>query len=298
MDVRALAPALLGLAEVIQGSHELLRPDQPPPSVNIRATGEGSFMVDLQVVHEEVVHLLTGNEVGSLLVVVGLVQSTRGVLNFFRRRRQQGATEQTLPNGDIRITLPDGTVIEFPQEVVALSQQTRIRRGTMEIIGPLERDGVDSVQVTSPQDTSGGVRITSEDLPAMRQSLEDESRGDLVTNVTYNQRLTITSPNFQAGNKWRLSEGDTWWWMSMDDREFRARVDRGEVAFRKNDQLAAIVQLQQWREPSGELHTERSIVEVTDYIPAPVYRAAQLFGQHQDEEAGDPGPEDGSNTDA
>lgn len=277
MDVRDLAPALLGLADVVQGAHELLRPDQPPPSVNIRSTGEGSFIVDLEVVHEHVVHLLSGNDVTSLLAVVGLVQSARGVLNFFRNRRRRDVREEPLPNGTVRLTMPDGTQLEFPPEVVALSQQSRIRRGTMDVIAPLARDGIDSVQVTSTQDRSGGVRITSDDLPAMRMALEDESRGDLVTNVTYKQRLTITSPNFVTGNKWRLSDGEAWYWMSMDDQEFRGAVDRGEIAFRKNDQIAARVQLQQWREPSGELHTERSIVEVEEYIPAPVFRAQELF---------------------
>lgn len=277
MDVRDLAPALLGFAEVVQAAHETLRPDQPVPSVNIRATGEGSFVVDLQVIHEEVVNLLTGNDVGALLSVVGLIQSARGVFSYFRNRRRPDSREDQLANGTVRITLPNGTVIEYPPEVVLLAQQLRIRRGTEQVIAPLGRDGIDAMSVTSPQDRTGGVRITSDDLPVLRLSLEDDYRGDLVTDIEFVQRLTVTSPNFQAGNKWRLSDGDAWYWMSMSDLAFRERVDRGEVAFRKNDQLEARVKLQQWRLPTGELHNERAIIEVIRHIQAPVYRATNLF---------------------
>ena len=47
MPVRDLAPALLALGEIFSESGKLLYPDRPPVSLNIRATDEGSFLVQL-----------------------------------------------------------------------------------------------------------------------------------------------------------------------------------------------------------------------------------------------------------
>src|SRR5689334_18532725 len=55
ISVRVLAPALIGLADVFQIANETLNPGEPLLSLNIRATDEGSFAVELSmIVHHAV----------------------------------------------------------------------------------------------------------------------------------------------------------------------------------------------------------------------------------------------------
>lgn len=295
MSVRDLAPALLGLADVFQLAHETLSPGEPPVTLEIRATDEGSFLVELSLLHEQTVRLLDNPDSLAVATLIVFVTGARGVFNFFRNRRR-GTAEEQLPNGTVRITLPDGTVIEFPPEVLALSRQPGIRKGVQAVVAPLDREGIDTLQMRETPTSEPTVTITSDDLGLLAEAMEDEGR-TLLVDQQYDQLLTVTSPNFQPGNKWRLTEGRgpaPWFWMTMDDPAFLSRIDSGEVAFRKNDRLLAKVWLRQWESESGEIHTDRSIVRVLRHLPRPAAVQGELFEDDRHAAPSDPTPNEPS----
>jgi hypothetical protein len=201
----------------------------------------------------------------------------RGVFNYLRNKFRHDGTEEQLPDGSARITFPDGTTLEFPAEVLSLSRQAGVRRGAQAVVRPLAREGIDIVEL-STEDQRPPLVIEKDDLPALNAAIGDEELGPLVTNEQYEQLLTINSPNFKRGNKWRLHDGQAAYWMAMEDPHFAAQIDHGEVAFRKNDRLRADVWLRQWASESGELHTERSIVRVIEHIARPEGVQDQLPG--------------------
>src|SRR5687768_3566442 len=66
MDVRTLAPSLIGLADAVQAASRELYPGAPDVTLEIRATGEGSFRVLLDLARLADVDLLSGNTMTAL----------------------------------------------------------------------------------------------------------------------------------------------------------------------------------------------------------------------------------------
>jgi hypothetical protein len=230
--------------------------------------------------HQEAVALLTGPDTVALVTLIGLVTGTKGVLNYFRNKRK--GDETPLPNGSVRITLPDGTTIEFPPEVLDLSRRPGVRTATRAVIAPLTKEGIERLEVRSRRSMPPTLVITEDDVPAIEEAFSDTGR-TLITDQPYTAVLTIASPSFQEG-KWRLNDGQNTHWMSIEDHDFLDRIDRHEVRFGKDDRLRAEVRFRQWESADGEIQAERSITRVDAHIPAPVRPVQTSFDLSPDGE--------------
>lgn len=268
MNVRDLAPALLGLADLLQDAHAALNPGEQAVSLDITANGEGSFVVDLAILHDRVVHMLTSADSLALGQLLVYTTGAFGVLNYFRKRRR-GQPEEALPNGAVRITQPDGTRIEFPAEVLTLARRPAIRSATRAVLAPLAKDGIDTMEFRPSRNAPPSLTIGKEDLPGIEEALTDGERV-LITDQSFPAVLTIAGTNFQDGKKWRLDDGQGTHWMAIEDAIFQDRIDRHEVRFGKDDRLRVTMRFRQWEDDAGKVHAERSVTHVDEHIPAPV----------------------------
>lgn len=286
MSVRDLAPALLGLADVFQAAHETLSPGEPPVSLEIRATDEGSFLVELSLIHEQIVDALVSPDSLAAGTLIVFITGGAGLFNFVRKRMR--ATEESqLPDGTVRLLMPDGTYMEFPPEVLALTRQPTIRQGVQSVIAPLSREGIDTLDMRESAHAEPWVTITEDDVPAITAVVTDDEPRTLLIDQQYDQLLTINAPNFDPDKKWKVSDGPGWFWVSMEDPAFRARVERREVVFGKGDRMLARVWLRQWEDDAGEIHTERAVVRVDRYIAARSGAQGRLFGDAENDEQAD-----------
>lgn len=268
MSVRDLAPALLGLADIFQDAGEALNPGQSPVALDIRATDDGSFLVELSVVHQEYLSLLANPNAVATGLLFTLIAGPVGVFRYFRDRRKRGARESQLPNGYVRITMPDGTAIDFPPEVLTLALRPVIRKAARAVIDPLTKDGISRFEVRPTRSAEATVAITDDEVPVLIAVLTEDDNGQtIVSDAQFEIVLTVTSPNFQPGNKWRLNDGSGADWFAMDDFGFADRVTQGQVAFRSGDRLRAVVRYKQLIDRAGDLHTERSVLQVVRHIP-------------------------------
>lgn len=91
MDVRDLAPALLAAAGLVEASARVLYGSQFNVSVQVSATREGSFELDLAIVatsmFEVVRDILTGDNLAAIQTLVELVFGEEGAGG---RRRESG----------------------------------------------------------------------------------------------------------------------------------------------------------------------------------------------------------------
>ncbi|MFN2519209.1 MAG: hypothetical protein ABR604_09245, partial [Jatrophihabitantaceae bacterium] len=244
-----------------------LSPGEPPVSLEIRATDEGSFMVELSLVHEQIVNVLDSRDSLAAASLIVFVTGGRGLFNFLRNRRKAENETQAM-DGTVRLVMPDGTYMEFPPEVLALSRQPAIRQGVQSVVAPLARDGIDTLDLRESSEAEPRVRITDDDVPAITEALAGDDERVLLIDQQYDQLLTITAPNFDPDKKWKVSDGPGWFWVSMDDPAFRAQIERHEVVFGKGDRMLARVCLRQWEDEAGEIHTERAMIRVIRYLPA------------------------------
>lgn len=283
MSVRDLAPALLGLADVFQVAHETLSPGEPPVSLEIKATDEGSFVVELSLIHQQIVNALISDDslaAGSLIV---FVTGAAGLFSFVRNRRRATSEMQTA-DGTVRLVMLDGTHMDFPAQVLTLARQPAIRQGVADVIAPLFREGIDKVDMRATAQSDPWVTITDADLPDVTEALTEEVR-ILLVNQTYEQLLTIVAPNFDSDRKWKVSDGGPWFWVSVRDPLFRGQIDRHEIVFGKGDRMHVRVNLQQWEGEGGEIHTEREVTRVLRYLPAQVGVQQVMFSESEEDES-------------
>jgi len=271
MAVRDLAPALLALGDLFVAASRELHPEREPVGLNIKATNEGSFLVQmcLEGAWENVVDLFSGDVITAVVnlkeVVIGGAAGW-SVLEAIKRiaGRRIAKREQLTEPGMVRLTLEDGTTLEFPSEIVELIGSVEVRKSARQVVRPLERDGIDLLEFID--DESVTVRIQAADvpkfdLPAVAPEVMSDDQLTLV--------LTVASPNFVEGNKWRFTDGDRSWPATMGDDAFLSRVDAGEK-FAKGDMLRCRVRILQQRNPEGGLHTDYQVVEVLEHIPREV----------------------------
>jgi hypothetical protein len=279
MAVRDLAPALLALGELVSDASAIVQPEKGRVGLEIEATEEGSFAIHLILSAplggwDQVVNMFSSDGVTALVNLKELlIAPSIGIFWFVKRMRgrsirQQQQTEQA---GITRLILDDETSIELPNETLRLYQSVTVRKQVSTVVAPLKQKGISSIRFGTETETE--VRIESGEIDAFEApEIEDKPLGDR----EYVTALSIASVAFSDGNKWRLSDGENTFYVSMEDGDFRDDVDRGLAAFRKGDILRCRIHETQVQSQDG-LHTSRTVLEVIEHIPMEVQ--IPLLGQ-------------------
>jgi len=284
MPIRDLAPSLIALAELFTGASRLINPEADPVSLNIKATGDGSFLVHLFLEAQpggpwdQFVDSFSSDATDALtnlwtLVVGGATLTVSGLLGFLKylKNRRIKRAEPGSEAGTIKLTLEDDTTIELPGQVLTLYESIEIRRKAEQVVAPLKRDGIDYVAFREDREREPEVVVRKDDLPAY----EAEPGQDVVLlDEVQRKVLTILSVVFVEGNKWRFSEGESSFSAAIEDEAFLGLVRDHVETFGADDMLRCRVRVVQVRR-DGKLHTDYTIVEVIEHIPAT--RGESLF---------------------
>lgn len=264
MDVRELAPALLGLSAVFQEANRVANPTAPDVALHIRATEPGCFDVDLQIVmdaRDAGAVLLAGGAATALANAKTLViDPVIGLISFILRRKKEPAVEpKELESGEIVYDWESGS-ITYPADVLRLSRSITVRRELETVVRPLESDDVDELRIKSS--TTETITISRDDVPAFATTegdVEPPVDQDIVT-----MTLSVVAPAFDR-KKWRVSDGDRSYFVSILDEGFQDRIDARE-AFAKGDFLRCRVRFAQYRANTATgLRMEREIIEVLEH---------------------------------
>lgn len=280
MDVRELAPALLGVGKLLEDANRELNHDRANLSVRVKAGfKQGSFVIDLsaqQNIIEQIVGLIKHDPLVETAALVTIIFGGRGLFDLLKRGKGEKPKSVTkLENGNVQMVFNHSEVI-VTNNVYHLYQSPDVRKGVRPVVRPLESPGIENLKAIQDKELLGEVKkgdLLGLTQIEMDERILDESQGTRV--------LQIVSLSFKEDNMWRLSEGGSEDFYSIEDAEFKEKIERSNERFGKNDILKCTVKITTRLTADGSLRTERAILKVLEHIA--VARQASLFPKPADQ---------------
>jgi hypothetical protein len=259
MNVRHLAPTMLAIGALFEGANNIVNGPRATVHIKVRATSSGSFHILYEVVQASQtfdVDFLT-TAVGLKELITGGITATAsliGVIKWTRRRKPKlNKINESLFSLEL-----DGEHYEVPVDLLRLYQDASIRRSVSELVRPVTEQGIDRLQIWDNNHLLQEVtkdNVEDFEAPGMQELLIDQ---------VSRQAFSITSLSFKEDNKWRLTDGQNTFSVSMKDAAFQKRVDSNQVAFAKGDVLLCDLHTVQWQVQDG-VRTEYEVVQVISH---------------------------------
>lgn len=268
MDVRDLAPALMGLADAMQAAGRIA--DQSAQvRLDIKASAEGSFEIQmlLDVAHNA--GLFLGGPAATMLangltISGSIKRAVMGAIAIAAKISKHGGKPVLLGPAErdtyIRYETPDGTTFEAHNMAWAVFENGKAMTGLEKVVEPLRKGSIDTL-VLSADGESESVRYDE------REGFSSKYREEIVSDNTVRMVLEIVDLNFRKSS-WKVSDGGEPYGVEIDDTDFLSNVEAGRIRFGSGDSLDADVQVVQ-RRVNVNLRTERVIVKVHNVIQAP-----------------------------
>ncbi len=272
MEVGDLAPALLGIAEMLKAAGRVVDGDDAEISVRVRATNVGSFEVLLAVVVHAAkagwafLETPDGQAAAALLSLLGISAGTikGGAIGLVRKLKGKVPRRVTRKDDSGLVTIEaEGVTFEVPEAVARLALDGAVRAAMERAIAhPLQKDGIEKVRIGEVSENEIP-KSEAEYFLAPPLSSEDEFIN------RYTKAFSIVQLSFKSGQKWKLSDGHgAPQFVTVSDKEFLEKIDRNEETFAKGDLLICDVVETARRTASG-FKSEYEIVRVKEHRRPP-----------------------------
>lgn len=267
MDVRDLAPALLGVGQLLDSANKVVNGESSSVRVKIKSTRPGSFEilfdVDFSFINT-IKDMLAGPEATAAANLITFLTAGSGtgvgaiaLVRWLKGRRPTSITKQ--PDNKVVVEI-NGQSIEVDAPVARLALDVRVRLSLERVVAePLSRAGFDGVEIGDSKKPE--VIKKSEGY----YFLTPPDRGDGLFESHYRGPFSIVALSFKEGNKWRLHDGKSQLSAIVVDEEFLARVNSDQESFSKGDILICDVRIVTRQDSSGNLKAEYFIERVIEH---------------------------------
>ena len=274
--------AIIGMANVVSSSSKVLYGD----GSRVKSVVETNFVkgsFDINFVVEAAGLFGDGPSINELMVLL-FGAGHRGLFGLMkliagRKTNVKEATAQV----DNRIAIQiegDNNAIFIDKKLHDMYSDQDVREAAEATVRPLERDGLDVMKIS---DIRGDPSVLP--LPDVTIS-EDEvghfkapsATGNVVHRGKSEALLRIVSPNFQQGNKWKVAQGQTTFFVTIEDKAFQEKVRRHEITFGDGD-LLLVDMVTETSQISGEFKDSRIVERVKDHLSPQRYRQMGLDEQ-------------------
>ena len=272
MDAQELGTALIALGELFDRANLLLNGEGTSIELEVQATPEGSFEIELflaQAFHIAAPFLARGL-IASAADLITLVVGTDGLITLIKRLKGKKPGAVSDENSSGRVTLEieglrteglsvDYLYVDAPSEVWRMYQDKKIIDAAVDVVSPLFKDGIDSVNFR--QASQELESVAKDEAPYFQ--MQD---GSVIEEfIIPRQELVVVAPYLgQGSSKWRLRNHHAVRWYAMKDDQFRADVVNGVRKFGADDILICEVKV------INDLEADNSqyeILRVIDHIP-------------------------------
>lgn len=272
MDVSDLAPALLGLGQVVKIAGNIVAGDHADVRLKVKTTKQGSFEVWLSLIFDgaggiwQLLKTPEGQAATALAGILGfnVFGASTNLIKFVKWLGGRTPEKvERLPNQTVEVTIENVSII-VDASVYQMAFDPNLRAGLEKAVAePLDKDGIEVVKFGSGP---GSEVVRKSDRHAFRAPLLAEG-DEFVSRHT--RPFSIISLSFKHGQKWKLSDGHgSARSVTMSDEEFSSKVDRSEIRFAKGDVLICEVVERSRRTPTG-FKSDYEIIKVLQHQPAP-----------------------------
>lgn len=273
MDVKELAPALLGIGSLIEESNRVINGNKSTVSIKVVNFKDGSFGISLELVQTICTQFINAfssekaTAAANILTFLGVGGvgsiSIYGLIKLLKNLKNRKLDDvKKLQDGNIEIIIKEQNIIITP-EVFSLYQDIKVRKEMESIVKPLIKEGIDSINFKYNKEIVES--IDKKELPYFEMpEIEDKEIDEDVFVATY----SIQSLSFKEDNKWKLSDGTNVFYVTISDKNYLDKIDKNLVSFSKGDRLKVKLKIKNYETLSG-LKTDYEVLEIINHAKPP-----------------------------
>lgn len=279
MNVAMLGASVIAFGELINRANKVLNNDNSKVDVQVNADfHRGSFeivMSLIQTLPEQVMSLFsTSYDIEQIATLLDLtnngkelaVASGAGLLWLIKKAGGKKIQKSQQVGNNISITVEGGTYT-VKKEVYNLFVDTKARECVRDLLGPLQKNGIDGFETRNADGSGQKICRIDKDEYQKFEAMPDEVMDDQV--ARYNLWVKVESIVFDSSKKWRLNDGDVSFMATMQDKEFLKRIQEEEIRIGPNDLIEIELEKHQLVKNNRQIgRTENIVTKVQRYTRA------------------------------
>lgn len=261
LDLRQLAPALLGWAELCDELNALENGSHAKVAMHFGFSPSDPGAIPLRLLQTEKAQLsIESGTIASAEVLIARAAKLYELLSWLGGKKPDKVKTK---GEEVAISLA-GETRNYPLPVARAAESSSVREAAEKAVRPLKNGLAGTASLAFGERKSA---LTTSALASEIFLPLEESEENAITTFTREVALTVVAPNFREGNKWRFTDGSGDVWATITDAEFLKEIEAHRVTFGKNDVLLCCLNVTQWQTRSG-LKSDAIITKVTKRVPA------------------------------
>lgn len=283
MDVQQLAPALLGLAELIKEANAEFNGDRAKVRLFVQSDFEHKcFNVNFDLVQTLVEHVRsllgdesvkTAKDLLEWIEIIGGVTLGGGSVGLFgyllrRKGRPVVSVKDVAPNGDeVMVQFGDGNTINVHKHIYNLGENPKARKAIQGLMAPLAEEGIDKLEVREKGKPESTTSFDKKAAKEIREScrVEPHVSEQELEPQKIKAHLKVYAPVYDAkAQNWRFRYGDQVIYADISETDIaRDAIARGGALI--GDTYYVVLEIIENERQDGTFRNAYKVLEVLEF---------------------------------